>query len=98
MHYVHGNVRSLFNKYLKLKQYLLDSNISVLGLSKTWLTKNIPNAMLFIPSYQLVRLDRNWTNANGQVKKGGGVCCYIDMNLIYLYSDLEQLNCSTQEG
>ena len=80
-HYVHGNIRSLFNKINQLKLYLIDSNISCLGLSETWLTKTIPDNMLYIPGYHLLRLDRNWMNPHGQIKKGGGVCCYINTNI-----------------
>ena len=80
LHYVHGNIRSLFHKMSQLKQYVVNSNISCLGLSETWLTENIPNDMLYIPGYQLLRIDRKWTNLRGQTKKGGGVCCYINNN------------------
>ena len=95
---MHGNVRSIFNKFLQLKQYVLDGNISCLGLSETWLTDNIPDSMLYIPGYQLVRLDRKWHNRDGQVKKGGGLCCYVNMNLRYSITDLNHLNCSTKDG
>ena len=36
-HYVHENIRSIFNTFLQLKQYVSDSNMSCLGLSETWL-------------------------------------------------------------
>ena len=29
LHYVHGNIRSLFHKMSQLKQYVLDSNVSL---------------------------------------------------------------------
>ena len=41
LHFIHGNIRSMFNKFDQLKQYLLDSNITFLGLSETWLNENI---------------------------------------------------------
>ena len=83
LHYVHGNIRSRFNKFLQLKLYLLDSNIACLGLSEIWLTENTRSNMLYIPGYHLIRLDRKWLNLNGHIKKGGGVCCYINANLKY---------------
>ena len=55
LHYVHGNIRSLFHKMSQLKQYLLDSNVSCLGLFETWLSNALPDYMLYIPGYQLVR-------------------------------------------
>ena len=97
LHYVHGNIRSVFNKFLQIKQYLLDSNVSCLGLSETWLTENIPDNMLYIPGYHLIRLDRKWLNLQGQIKKGGGVCCFINTNLTFSTSDIAHLNCSTQD-
>ena len=84
LHYVHGNIRSLFHKMSQIKQYLLDSNISCLGLSETWLTDNIPDSMLYIPGYQLIRLDRKWLNLRGQVKKGGGFAVILITTLNFL--------------
>ena len=98
LHYVHGNIRSIFNKFLQLKLYLLDSNISCIGLSETWLTEIIPDNMLYVPGYHLIRLDRSWHNRQGQIKKGGGICCYINTNLKFSSNDLTHLNCSTQDG
>ena len=91
-------MRSLFNKHIQLKQYLIDSNILCLGLSETWLTNAIPDNMLNIPGYQLIRLDRTWLNPQGQTKKGGGICCYININIQFSYIEFDQLNCSTQDG
>ena len=82
----------------QIKQYLLDSNTSYLGLSETWLTDNIPDSMLYVPGYHLIRLDRRWLNLRGQVKKGGGVCCYINNDLKFSYLELNELNCSNQNG
>ena len=49
-------------------------------LSKTGLTANIDN-MLYIP------VDRKWENVHGQTKKGGSICCYVNINLKLLYKD-----------
>ena len=94
---MHGNIRSLFNKFLQIKLYLSDSNITCLDLSETWLTKAIPDSMLFIPGYHLLRLDRDWTNPQGQIKKGDGVCCYIKSNTKFSHIELAKLNCSTPD-
>ena len=87
----HGNIRSIFNKFLQLKHYLLDSNITCLVLSETWLMTNIPDNMLYIPGNHLIRLDRNWLNLQGHIKKGG---CYNNTNIKYSTTDLAHLNFS----
>ena len=97
LHYIHGNIRSLFNKINQLKLYLVDSNISCLGLSETWLTNTIPDNMLYIPGYSLLRLDRSWLNPQGQIKKGGGVCCYINTNMKFTHQEFDDLNCSNKD-
>ena len=79
LHYIHGNIRSMLKKLSQIKHYLLDSNISCLGLSETWLTDLIPDYMLYIPGFQVVRSDRAWRNLHGNIKKGGGICCYINI-------------------
>ena len=94
---MHGNIRSLFNKINQLKLYLIDSNISCLGLSETWLTESIPDNMLHIPGYHLLRLDRKWNNPHGQTKKGGGVCFYINTNIKFSYQEFDNLNCSSKD-
>ena len=71
LHLIHGNIRSVYNKFDQLKQYLLDSNITFLGLSETCINESIPSSMLYVPGYQLFRLDHAWVNAKNQIKKGG---------------------------
>ena len=97
LHYIHGNIRSLFNKINQLKLYLVESNISCLGLSETWLTNTIPDNTLYIPGYSLLRLDRSWLNPQGQIKKGGGVFCYINTNMKFTHQELDNLNCSSKD-
>ena len=50
--------------------------------------------MLYIPVYQLIRLDRRWTNCCGNIEKVGGVCCYIDSNIRLSHLELNHLNYS----
>ena len=53
--------------------------------------------MLYIPGFQLVRLDRAHNNQQGQTKKGGGVCCYIKTNVKFSHVELDNLNCSNKD-
>ena len=55
---VHLNVRSFFSKKESIEHDLLDGTTDILGLSETWLKEGIPNTMLNISKYQLVRQDR----------------------------------------
>ena len=80
----------------QIKICLLDSNVTCLGLSESWLTELIPDYMLYIPGYQLLRLDRKWVNLHGHTKKGG-LCCYVNDNTRFSKSTLEYLNVSTQD-
>ena len=88
LHLIHGNIQSMYNKFDQLKQYLLDSNITFLGLSETWLNERIPSSMLYVPGYKLFRLDRGLANAKNQIKKGGGLCCYTNGNCNFLNTEL----------
>ena len=49
--------------------------------------------MYQIPGYNLERNDRKWSEQGNQVKKGGGIACYIKQNLTYS-RDNEELNIS----
>ena len=77
LHFVHLNVRSLWNKYDQIRQLLYDSNISVMVISESWLTSNFDQSQIEIPKYSCTRLDRSWSEDNINIKKGGGICYYI---------------------
>ena len=96
LHFVHLNVRSLWNKYDQIRQLLYDSNISVLGVSESWLTSSFDQGQIEIPKYSCIRLDRCWSDNNTNIKKGGGVCCYIKNDLIYSDSEYANYNISSK--
>ena len=98
LYFIHGNIRNMYNNFDQLKQYLLDSNITFSGLSETWLNKNIPSSMLYVPGYQLFRLDRAWVNAKNQIKKGRGLCCYTNGNCNFPNTELMHMNLSKCDG
>ena len=74
---VHLNVRSLFRKRESIQCDLLQGNVGILGTSETWLRVEIPNSMVCVPNYQLVRQDRQQRNALGHIKSGGGIYMYV---------------------
>ena len=81
------------NKIDLLRHLIFTSNLGILGLSETWLHEAIPDNMIDINGYTILRQDRSW----GQVgnlgpKMGGGVCVYIKNNYNYSDSKLSWLN------
>ena len=91
LHLLHLNIRSLFckNKFDMFKQQMTDSGIDVIGLSETWLKNGMHSNFVNINGYNLLRLDRNWSE-NGQLKKGGGVCLYVEDNILFSDNELTQ--------
>ena len=76
------------------KQQMINSGTDVICLSETWLKQGLNSNYVNIPNYNLVRLDRSWSE-NGMLKKGGGVCIYLNDKLKYSDSDLSKLNKSS---
>ena len=73
-HLAHLNCQSIKNKLDIIKQPIKDSKFDFFTLSETWLTESYPSELLQITGYNLVRLDRNWSEANlCEPKKGGGI-------------------------
>ena len=66
------NARSLLNKH--------DEAYSVIVATETWLHFQIPDEVISMPSFQLIRKDRI------NDCRGGGVCCYVKdyINCIHL--------------
>ena len=96
LHFSHINIRSLLNKFDIVKQTVVESDVPIVAFSESWLTSNIPNNMIEIPGYSCNRLDRSWLE-NGNIKKGGGVCCYIKSEICHSASDFNELNCSSKD-
>lgn len=83
----HLNVRSLLPKLSDIKAFVTSEHVDVLCLSETWLSSAIPNDLVSIPEYVLLRRDR---------KDGyGGVAIYLRNNIKYsvIHTDpvIEQL-------
>ena len=96
LHFVHLNVRSLWSKYDQIRQLLYNSNISLMGISESWLSTHVDQSLIEIPNYSCIRLDRNWSDNTVHVKKGGGVCCYIKNDMIYSENEFSNLNVSSK--
>ncbi len=77
---MHVNIRSLYKNVDQLKSCLsqLNKNISVIGLSETWLKDTSCKNYLDIPGFNLETNKRN-------ERVGGGVALYIVSNLCYTH-------------
>ena len=86
---VFWNVRSLWHKLQPIKQQITTSNFHFFGIVESWLKSNIPNSLLDIPGYQILRNDRVQQRADGQLKRGGGIIIYhrSDINFAHLACD-----------
>ena len=96
LHLSHLNIRSLYNKLDITRQTISSSDTSIIALSETWLNPKITTKMIEIPGYNCTSLDKSWLE-NGNVKKGGGVCCYIKNSICYSATDYDNLNKSTRD-
>ena len=91
---LHLNVRSLWSKKDTLCHYLVNSNIDILTISESWLHSNIPDALLNIPGYFLLRNDRDPLLFRSE-RAGGGVAMYIKHDLLIDNVKMKNFNRST---
>ena len=76
---VMGNARSLNNKIDELRancRFLREyRESSLICFSETWFDHKVDDSQFKIPSFQLIRQDRD---CNSGKKDGGGVCLYVN--------------------
>ena len=96
---LHLNIRSLWPK-IDLVTQLLDSyrNVGAFTLSESWLTKDISDSFVEIPNYTPFRLDRNWGEQRGIIKKGGGICSYIRSDFNVSNTKFSHLNVTSRHA
>ena len=86
----HLNIRSLINKVDQFRVHFARSNLDIITLSETWLTKDISSNILEMEGYQLYRGDRSFVEHDGNgIKKGGGLVIYArkDLNFTLIHND-----------
>lgn len=76
LQFIHLNTRSLMPKLPAIKNDLINSHVGVLGISETWLSGHVPDKLVNIPGYQIIRNDRTYG-------RGGGTCLYVRDNLTF---------------
>ena len=77
LHFGHLNINSILPKIEQLRPLLINSNISVLGITKTKLGNTVNNEEVEIDGYNLIRFDRN--------RKEVGIACYIKASISFNY-------------
>ncbi len=94
-----SNLRSLPNKTDKL--LLLSrtnkdfSNSAALCFTETWLNDTIPDSVLHLPNFQLIRSDRE-AESTGK-SRSGGMCFYINVRWCTDVTVLKKMYCSDLE-
>ena len=93
----HLNIHSLTNKWEIFKIHFMNSNLSILGLSETWLNDSLPSDLFNLSdNYTFYRNDRSWRDNNSNsIKKGGGGGLFIDSYLQSSDTNFKRLNCSS---
>ena len=80
-----ANVMSLVPKIDELGYVIDNRRPDLVFITETWLKPNIPDAVINIDNYILLRLDRT-------EKEHGGVCIYVKENYIVDYLEMPNEN------
>ena len=86
----------MVNKVNQLRLDLPSSGIDILSISETWLTASTEDRLTTVPSYNLIRHDRQTRRVDGEVKKGGGLGIYYKNTLDVDPAMFKHLNCSNR--
>lgn len=79
LNFSHFNVRSLCSNFVAFRDFVVDGQFDIFGLSETWLSEKIASSSLTIPDYNIIRSDR--------IGRGGGTTFYIKK--CYKFQNLE---------
>ena len=80
-----ANVMSLVPKIDEVTEFIVRNKINLSLITETWLKESVPDSVIDIPGFTLLRRDRL-----SQIH--GGVCAYIK-ETHYKYKRLDDLNC-----
>ena len=84
------------NKIELLRHHITTTDFDIFTFSESWLNSMIPNSLIHMEGYNLVRMDRTWkTPAKRIVKTGGGAGAYLKNNVTYSVTEYEQYNYSS---
>lgn len=71
------NIRSIYHKLQTLIYDFVKESIDIIGFCETWLSCSVPDNLVSIPGYRVVRNDREYG-------RGGGTCFYVKNGLEYV--------------
>lgn len=60
-----------------VRSEFLDGTGDIVIFSESWLHPNVSDCLLHVEGYNCLRFDRQVEVAQGQIKKGGGICAYL---------------------
>ena len=84
LHILHHNVKSLYKKFHYYESLNLTNCIDIFSVSETWLKPELPDQMISLLGFNLVRCDRK----SATKTRGGGAALYINSN--YSFTELSQ--------
>ena len=96
VHLCHINIRSIWNKIDIVRQTVMEGHPTIMCFSETWLNTTISDDLIQINDYRIVRQDREWMETE-QIKRGGGVCCYIKSDISFSKSEFCDYNHSSKD-
>lgn len=79
LQFVHHNVRSLFHKIDTVRNNFVVSTMDVICFSETWLNGDIPDELINLESFSILRNDRSYGRGGGHVFISG-----TDLNLMQI--------------
>ena len=71
------------NKFDSIKERIIRTRPDIVCIGETWLRDMIPDSIVSIQGYTLIRNDRKILNNLQVPKKGGGVCTYMKKELSF---------------
>lgn len=74
-----------------LRQCMFELNYDIVGITETWLNSNVPDSLIDVLGYDLVRLDRQTDT------RGGGIIIYIKKGLHYEILPIHNLNLAIEQ-
>ena len=78
-----------FEHAIQVQEFINRHDIDLACITETWLRKEIPDSVVHIPDYTIIRRDR-------QTDSHGGVCLYIKNNIGLKYQLLDDIKCCDQ--
>ena len=97
-HISHLNLQSINNKFDLLKIPIEQMKFHVFTFSESWLNERVPDSIIQVDGYNLVRFDSQWKGDNDEhIKKGGGVGLYINEDLAYSTEAFKGYNTSSKD-